>query len=464
MSNLERLLSSMQNADSSYQYFVLLQPERKSSRELLQRFDSSGLGDIELETCADVWALAWPWIEFLDEYKEAFVGDSFHDQVGNHNVFVQLAHSLRAGSVSGPLINMNRGLYAVVGRAWHCLLADTDPNHPLDISFLLRLHFCVHNSSDPVFENLCIGTGGTYSELTSVVLGHIKCVLPTPRAPITQHMLRHLWAIAQLITGYQDVSFEQALQSASVLAPLVTAAHALFYSTITGVLDPGGSIAGVPWMWATEPDPGRLPLAASSSCFVTPFGTECTAGRGHTIGQAFGTDGGGPPPCLGLLGPTAGPGGAEAAGGSYIWQECVVAEKRLRLHAVCDICEEGFPVLPRLRQRILLLKEVPEGQLEIRWTPGSTFTHEKERVATSAGKIELNLMQVREGGRHDDTFHQGRTVTSLIQVHRLPRHPHPREVEGGHDTGEAEEYQDQHNTDETKGETDEGTYDLYCLF
>ncbi|KAF8139475.1 hypothetical protein K438DRAFT_1785643 [Mycena galopus ATCC 62051] len=146
--------------------------------------------DIEPGAMVDIWKRAWAWIQFLDETEYILAGATFNDNVSQHVLFLDVTRLLRACPVASMLIDSTSGL---------CVVWDKQ------------------GWSAPVFDNLVMGSGGSYDQLAS--LGR-----STHQAGCGKHQRE------DLITGHQDSAFRNSLACAGILFPLITAARALMQS------------------------------------------------------------------------------------------------------------------------------------------------------------------------------------------------------------------------------------------
>ncbi|KAJ6477502.1 hypothetical protein C8R45DRAFT_1101831 [Mycena sanguinolenta] len=263
------LFKSMRDRDPSNlplllpAFYTSLDPARISS--ILARFDSSGWPHISSEisqahlclraisiiarahaipdgSFADLWKHVWPWIEFLDEYEDSLSGHDFGDATVRYMVSLVIIRLLHNDEGARPLIDTTPGVYVVVGRAWrHFLREEGDKYGGLfDVSYLLSVWTQNKDWKSSAFKEIVTGSGGTQADLASIVVSHIKYVLPFPDSPVLPQTTIHFIGLVSIvysktITGHRHPTFEDALLSAGIVVPLTTALRALCRSPLDNV-------------------------------------------------------------------------------------------------------------------------------------------------------------------------------------------------------------------------------------
>ncbi|KAJ6483300.1 hypothetical protein C8R45DRAFT_300445 [Mycena sanguinolenta] len=182
----------------------------------------------------DIWRNVWPWVQFLDEYAESLSNDDFPDAETRYSEFLSLIRFFRANEAAGQLIDSPPGLYVVVGRAWRHLIRERNEEGLADASYFLGLN---RDWNSPAFDELITGSGGTRSELASVVISHITYALPNPDCPVTHDTLSFLVGIfyivaSESVAGYQDLAFQGHLLSQGIVSTLTIAVRALCRSKL----------------------------------------------------------------------------------------------------------------------------------------------------------------------------------------------------------------------------------------
>ncbi|KAJ6467913.1 hypothetical protein C8R45DRAFT_1019443 [Mycena sanguinolenta] len=191
------------------------------------------------DACVDLWRRVWPWMEFLDEYGESLVSNDFLPLQQRYSACLLLIHFLHGTQAATRIIGTTPGLYVVVGKAWRHALARREQRPLADVSYVLGLWFERTVWDSAAFEELVTGTGGTLTDLASVVVSHLKRVLPEPDSPVTDQTIVHLAGItcivgSQVLTGHKDNTFQDALISRGIVATLTQALRALCRSTVDG--------------------------------------------------------------------------------------------------------------------------------------------------------------------------------------------------------------------------------------
>ncbi|KAF7364410.1 hypothetical protein MSAN_01101800 [Mycena sanguinolenta] len=226
---------------------------------ILTRFNSLGLADIRTDVLQahlclggmrklavskvisadalpDLWRTAWQWIQFLDEYHDSFSGDSV-DADTRYNTFLSLMRYLHGNDPQKPFFDSTTGVYVVVGRAWRHFIHGRDPLRGLsDVSYFLGLWFKGSTWGSAALEELFVGSGGTRTDLASMVVSHIKRFLPNPDSVVTQETFFHFMGVLSMVagksvTGHYDYAFRDALLLCGIVNALTTTAAALCHST-----------------------------------------------------------------------------------------------------------------------------------------------------------------------------------------------------------------------------------------
>ncbi|KAJ6496312.1 hypothetical protein C8R45DRAFT_1072542 [Mycena sanguinolenta] len=207
--------------------------------------DLGALKAIPSSAFVDLWKIVWPWIEFLDEYEESLCGDNLlrdaFDGANRYTGFLVLICVLRnsreTSEAAEKLIDSTDGLYIVVGRAWGHLIHAKDDAGLTHVSYFLGLWLPSVNVNSPAFHDLISGTGGTQTDLASIVVSHIKRVFPSPHSPVTRDSNLHLAAALPIatcegVTGSSDPAFQRTLLSCGIVPALTIAFRALCHSPL----------------------------------------------------------------------------------------------------------------------------------------------------------------------------------------------------------------------------------------
>ncbi|KAF7360825.1 Family S53 protease-like protein [Mycena sanguinolenta] len=264
-------------------------------REILGRFDSSGWDSIKSDiACVHIcihgllfleefqaihpgayvylWERLWLWIKFLDEHEDALCGDSYLPPEIRYVRFVSAIHFLHADEETKTMIDSSSGLYVVIGRAWHHFIRTKHEGGMAYVSYFLGGWHPNHTArNSAAFSELLAGSGGMRMVLASMVVSHLKHVLPTPDCPVTDENASSLYGVFRILSSHNDSEFEDALLSNGIVASLTIASRAL-----TGIALNSGRIQ-VTMCFLTLADkagwflPARLPEALRAGLFEIAF-------------------------------------------------------------------------------------------------------------------------------------------------------------------------------------------------
>ncbi|KAF7342925.1 MYND-type domain-containing protein [Mycena sanguinolenta] len=281
------LLKDVTDVAPNYRPFLLpviytvLNPARIPM--ILSRFDSSGSASINSDILAtrfclggllrlrqskaipigafaDLWTVVWPWIEFLDEYEES-LGVDMAPAMARYEVLVSLIRFLHDDESAMQLIDSTPGVHVVVARAWSYFVIHGPETGMSNVSyFIARLWKNPTTWDSAAFDELIVGAGGTRMDLASVVVSHLKRVLPHPYSRVTRDTVFYLVPIAYLVINHQDPPFRDALSLCGIVTALTTSAQALCRSTLDDAAMPlkplfsalMQQISSFPPIWVTE--------------------------------------------------------------------------------------------------------------------------------------------------------------------------------------------------------------------
>ncbi|KAJ6458207.1 hypothetical protein C8R45DRAFT_1183650 [Mycena sanguinolenta] len=202
----------------------------------------------------DLWSIVWPWVEFLDQYSEALADADANELLDGESRYagsLQLIRFLHAIETVGKLIDSTAGFYVVIGRAWPHLVHAEDEAGLADVSYCFKLWFSRPDWVSNSLPDLILGTGGTRTDLASLIVSHIKRVLSNPDSTVTEQTVLHLVGILcmvtnESITGHQDPALQQCLVSCGIVAPPTIACRALCRSKQPGVrMELGGLLSAL---------------------------------------------------------------------------------------------------------------------------------------------------------------------------------------------------------------------------
>jgi hypothetical protein len=166
--------------------------------------------------------------------------DEYHDHLPpletRYALYLSLFSWFRASSEADELIDTSVGLCAVVGRAWRHLIDEEDEKGLTLVSQFLGLWFRHKTWNSAAFENLVNGVGGTLEDLASLIVLHIRRVLPNSDSTVTPQTISHLTGVLYLVDSgilrqHWNYSFRTALSSHGIVTALTTVSLALALST-----------------------------------------------------------------------------------------------------------------------------------------------------------------------------------------------------------------------------------------
>lgn len=183
----------------------------------------------------DLWLRIWRWIEFLDTYRDHLPGADILSDTPTYIMYLALFRLFQRDDEAFRLIETSAGVYAVVGRAWSLLFRAHDTAAE-DGSFdevcdFLALSSGLTQQDPAIFEDLVFGTGGTRTDIASLVVLHIRRVLPNPDSTVTEATLSQLSGIENILIREWDDAFREALLSEGIVRALTIASRALGCST-----------------------------------------------------------------------------------------------------------------------------------------------------------------------------------------------------------------------------------------
>ncbi|KAJ6526651.1 hypothetical protein B0H19DRAFT_1196718 [Mycena capillaripes] len=183
----------------------------------------------------DLWLRTWPWIEFLDQYRDHLPGcDSILPAPTRYQLFVSLFRFFRENDEADKLIDSCVGSCAVVGRAW-CILLDAEDGEGFsDVCHFIGLWFRQDEWRLDIFEELLTGVGGSRMALASLVVAHINRVHPTPDSAVTRKTVFNLVGVVffvKKVSGEWDAAFRDALLAQGIVTALTIVSRVLSAST-----------------------------------------------------------------------------------------------------------------------------------------------------------------------------------------------------------------------------------------
>ncbi|KAJ6495170.1 hypothetical protein C8R45DRAFT_1094828 [Mycena sanguinolenta] len=160
---------------------------------------------IPQDAFVDFWQNVWSWIKFLDEYESSLSGDDLlAPDATRYMGFLSLLRFLRYNETVGQLCDSDIDRWMVLGRAWrHFIEAENETAVPGldDVAYFLGIWVQPNSWNSAAFEQLVRGAGGTRMDLGSLVVSHLKCLIPSPDSAVTQETIIHILSLICVIAG-----------------------------------------------------------------------------------------------------------------------------------------------------------------------------------------------------------------------------------------------------------------------
>ncbi|KAJ7271922.1 hypothetical protein B0H12DRAFT_670282 [Mycena haematopus] len=184
---------------------------------------------------ADLWERVWPWLEFLDTYKEHFSG-CLHPAILNFSPLMQII-TLGKDAETAVLMHATPGFHTLIFRAWALSFDQTKllPKATFNILcvFMQTLPLLITDERD--FEEAIEGSGGSIVALARLCVNHVKCVVPCDSTAVQPTMASPgVLSMRTVIVLLQrrcevDTSFQQVLLDQGLI-PAFTSLARLFSS------------------------------------------------------------------------------------------------------------------------------------------------------------------------------------------------------------------------------------------
>ncbi|KAJ7174833.1 hypothetical protein C8R46DRAFT_1252933 [Mycena filopes] len=192
--------------------------------------------DIPLPALLELWPRIWHWVEFRDTYGDHLptVDLPFTTPPSRYATYMKIFRWFGGTASVADAIKATPGVYTVVGRAWAYLIHEPDDKGFEDCSNYLGQWFRSRDWPHEVFEELVFGAGGR-QRLASVLLAHLKRVVPTPDHDVDADCARTLigpvYLLRQIMAGDWDVPFRDTLLGQDIITALTTVSCAVGAST-----------------------------------------------------------------------------------------------------------------------------------------------------------------------------------------------------------------------------------------
>ncbi|KAJ7215365.1 hypothetical protein GGX14DRAFT_391802 [Mycena pura] len=156
-------------------------------------------GLIHQVAVTDLWPRVWGWTEFLDAFCEQL---PICKQ--NRTEIYAIATALLCSMLQHyhsevlRLFIATPGIHGVIGRAWIRLLSAKHDQGLCDISLLLLM--LVDPEHVVNFPELVAGTGGSWTDIASAVVSHLKQAFPNTDTPITSVTLYRVGGVKSILS------------------------------------------------------------------------------------------------------------------------------------------------------------------------------------------------------------------------------------------------------------------------
>ncbi|KAJ7447201.1 hypothetical protein FB451DRAFT_1290641 [Mycena latifolia] len=132
----------------------------------------------------DFWAQVWPWMEFIDTYRDHIPGiEIFTERVLYYSVFFWVIKILGRHEITAKLIDKTPGFYVLITRMWSTLLEEPCVRRLWWKKFgAISAHLtqALRIPDDGKFEQTLEGAGGSRAALASLAVKHIDSARELP--------------------------------------------------------------------------------------------------------------------------------------------------------------------------------------------------------------------------------------------------------------------------------------------
>ncbi|KAJ7252900.1 hypothetical protein C8J57DRAFT_634149 [Mycena rebaudengoi] len=196
------------------------------------------------EVFSELWARAWPWMNFLHEHGSKFTDLRVPDEEDLYTHLMWLiTHVQKNWDVK--LISSTDGVRTLVGSTWVMFVR---LGHAAGLSAICDFLFHDRNARDPYVawrDGFVTGTGGLI-HLASTVVGHIKHIdgnsrspLPAAQRSMLVHLIQFIGDTAEFIVELSIPvgPYEEALLGHGIVPALTLASSSLTVAMTTQVVD-----------------------------------------------------------------------------------------------------------------------------------------------------------------------------------------------------------------------------------
>ncbi|KAJ7205524.1 hypothetical protein GGX14DRAFT_698534 [Mycena pura] len=210
-----------------------LDPEelaRRLSRafQSLQSISILNRGDIPPAAFMDLWPRVWQCIDFLDAVRGHYPS---RDASCTFALFMEVfATFLEAANTDDRrAISKTPGIYVLIGTAWSYLARTEHSNGLRLISIILYIYTAddVEPTDAAFFDGIVAGAGGTWTDLASTVVTHLKHAIPYRDSPTPDDDGKSLPGVARFLYNYvattnSQPDFHEALFKQGIIPALIT--------------------------------------------------------------------------------------------------------------------------------------------------------------------------------------------------------------------------------------------------
>ncbi|KAJ6632100.1 hypothetical protein B0H10DRAFT_1976098 [Mycena sp. CBHHK59/15] len=198
---------------------------------------------IPQEAFMDLWTWLWSWIQFINRHRDSIPHtNNFGAEHILYTTCLSTLLNLCMHAATIKVIDATPRVRVVVTRAWGILLKIDNNNIASDAVFSDLCTFILHNlkASDAAnLEEMIDGAGGSLTDLVSLIVEHICCMVSGPHQIMTDNGVFCLLSVLQLLMEKvdDDALLKDALLQQGIIGALTTTVSALSRVTLESTMD-----------------------------------------------------------------------------------------------------------------------------------------------------------------------------------------------------------------------------------
>ncbi|KAJ7101637.1 hypothetical protein C8R44DRAFT_809103 [Mycena epipterygia] len=154
-------------------------------------------GFIPSAAAPDLWARLWPFIRFIDTYRDSLPDiEVLCDPKSVYELLFATISMLEEYEATAQLIPATPGFRILLFRMWTVFLLDPDPDAQEFVDFCTDMFRWPDISEDRDFDEAIEGAGGSLLSLASIFVRHIDCVVQHPRPSNALYSLLSILALS----------------------------------------------------------------------------------------------------------------------------------------------------------------------------------------------------------------------------------------------------------------------------